>query len=167
MDFKIVALILLGCIIASSAQGYHYGRNRPRHRPARCAQPNAIRCLRNPCSTPNGCPNYPDAVCVNDDPCNPYCVGHYYTGEQRQLSQEECHGNVDPNDGECPEGSPTLRCLVNPCSVMRCRAFPQAECRNDNACEPSCVGHFYDGDRQLSRRECRRGYRRRNRIRTL
>jgi hypothetical protein len=28
MDFKIVALILLGCIIASSAQGYHYGESR-------------------------------------------------------------------------------------------------------------------------------------------
>ncbi|XP_045168693.1 uncharacterized protein LOC123531623 isoform X2 [Mercenaria mercenaria] len=153
MEFKSLTFILLVCVLATNGQRYYGGGYD-------C--PTMIRCALNPCRTGgHNCPNYPNAVCINDDPCQPFCIGHYYIGRQRRLTTEECHG--DPPQVECPN-RPQMRCFRNPCHNARCPAYPEAECRNDDPCEPFCVGHFYlpDGT-QLRRRDCRRGNRRRHR----
>ncbi|XP_060571922.1 uncharacterized protein LOC132730082 [Ruditapes philippinarum] len=45
-------------------------------RPSWC-QPVMRYCFVNPCQV-SRCPAFPMAVCVNDDPCDPACTGHFY-----------------------------------------------------------------------------------------
>lgn len=116
-----------------------------------------IHCKANPCQVEQ-CPAFPNAVCINDNPCEPSCVGNFYLG-RRKLTRQQCQG--DEMCGIvpcwCPEGSPRIYCFVNPCQVEQCPAFPNAVCINDNPCEPACEGNFYLGRRKLTRQQCQGG----------
>lgn len=168
MEFNIFILILLSVAFAVSGQGYygeHAGVRRTGRIPGWCPRGSpVIRCIRNPChgDTSSGCPNYPNAVCINDNPCEPWCIGHYYIGRQRRLTRQECFGETttvaSPESSERPSNcrSLGLRCFANPCDIETCPTYPNAICINDNPCEPYCIGHFYDENRRLTRRQCRR-----------
>lgn len=166
------------CIFSTIYGQTYFGSGRvdrvPRWCPSRSPR---IRCFANACTT-SRCPAFPNAVCINDNPCEPFCIGHFYVQRQRRLTRQECYPESEsieerspedpiPSNTEilhasnlelpdnCPLGSPRLRCLTNPCHSERCTAFPWAKCVNDDPCEPFCIGHFYLGERQLTRRQCR------------
>ena len=48
----------------------------------------------------------------------------------------------------CPNCTLPFNCFVNPCTVVKCPALPEAECRT-NYCE-GCSAHFFIGDKEVT-----------------
>ncbi|XP_060600442.1 uncharacterized protein LOC132753907 [Ruditapes philippinarum] len=173
--FTSLIFLVIGLVIYTAAQDQYTARRRPQpgNRPAGGRIPSwcppgspRIRCFANPCDV-DRCPSFPGAICLNDNPCEPSCSGHFYIEGRSRLSRRECNGGGQNPPGLpawCPVGSPRIRCFAYPCSVMTCPRYPRAKCLADNPCEPSCSGNFYirrrgGRVRRLSQAECqgRRG----------
>ncbi|XP_060571926.1 uncharacterized protein LOC132730086 [Ruditapes philippinarum] len=102
------------------------------------------------------CPAFPNAVCLNDNPCEPACKGNFYIEGRPTLSKRECKGKKRRKvkiPRWCPNAKPRV-CKENPCNIKKCPAYPRAVCLNSDPCEPYCVGEYYLGRRLLSTDEC-------------
>ncbi|XP_060600443.1 uncharacterized protein LOC132753909 [Ruditapes philippinarum] len=120
-----------------------------------------LNCFVNPCDVMK-CPAFPNAVCLNDNPCEPACKGNFYIEGRPTLSKRECKGKKRrkvkiPRKYEnirwCLNTKPRV-CKENPCKIKKCPAYPRAVCLNSDPCEPYCVGEYYLGRRLLSTDEC-------------
>ena len=49
--------------------------------------------------------------------------------------------NINPTETECPDDEVQVNCLVAPCDVTMCPAFPAARCVDDYC--GSCRARFY------------------------
>ncbi|XP_045168673.1 uncharacterized protein LOC123531615 [Mercenaria mercenaria] len=127
--------------------------------PEWCRRKRPRLCKANYCDVEK-CKHYPEAICINDNPCKPTCKGHFYTVEGVRLSRRQCkkgRGKRPRIPAWCPKGSPTKNCFVFPCDVMTCPAYQQAICIPDNPCEPACSGNFYLGRQLLNQTQCHEG----------
>eukprot|EP00123_Amoebidium_parasiticum_P012229 comp21205_c1_seq1/m.28821 comp21205_c1_seq1/g.28821 ORF comp21205_c1_seq1/g.28821 comp21205_c1_seq1/m.28821 type:complete len:265 (-) comp21205_c1_seq1:343-1137(-) len=91
---------------------------------------NPVQCLVNPCTNLR-CAGNPMASCVPDY-CGE-CSARFYDKAGREVS---CEIN-----GMCPDGSPGVRCLADPCTVNKCAAYPKATCVSDYC--GGCNASFY------------------------
>ncbi len=89
-----------------------------------------VLCSANPCDI-STCPNIPDAKCVPN-----FCGGcnaDYFDGDGNNVT-DRCEMRET-----CEQGSPVVRCFMDPCDVASCPQFPDAKCVSNY-----CGGCNYD-----------------------
>lgn len=121
INFVLILLIVVSllCLVGSAA--------------TQCSPSDMVNCFVDPC-TETRCPAYPTATCRPN-----YCGGcnaEFYTSDGTEVT-----ALCNSRPTQC---SNIVNCLINPCTVTTCPAYPNAECRA-NYCG-GCNAEFYTAD---------------------
>ncbi|GMH38578.1 hypothetical protein BSKO_06462 [Bryopsis sp. KO-2023] len=86
-----------------------------------------VTCILDPCRLAT-CPAFPTAVCESNfcGDCNAI-----FTVNGQEVDCTEPPAPVPPPPAECPPGVPKVTCILDPCRLATCSAFPTAVCESN------------------------------------